>query len=146
MNFQDCDLRRDSVLGKIAKGARLTEQELLTFVGDTFRSAWPLELLLLLRQEPRHAWLIADLVRELRASVSTVNEGLAGLRRIGLVVVDQQGAYSLAATTPALEHLATELSELYGLKPRAVTHAILSAPNDRIRTFADAFRIRKDPS
>ena len=85
-------------------------------------------------------------MRELRASASTASEGLAELRRIGLVAVDPQGAYSFAAATPALEQLATELSELYSLKPRAVMHAILSAPSDRIRTFADAFRIRKDPS
>ena len=85
-------------------------------------------------------------MRELRASASTVSDGLGELRRSGLVAVDHQGAYSLATTTPALEQLTTDLCELYNLKPRTIMHEILSAPNDRIRTFADAFRLRKDPS
>jgi hypothetical protein len=127
-------------------GVSVTEQELLTFAADTFRSAWPLELLLLIHQEPRQAWQMDDLVRELRASPSVVAEALAELRRFGVIASDPQGAYQFAASSLASEQLVAELVELYSRKPRAIMRAILSAPNDRIRTFADAFRLRKDPS
>ncbi|HTV30323.1 MAG TPA: hypothetical protein VMF32_21415, partial [Xanthobacteraceae bacterium] len=81
-----------------------------------------------------------------RASPSAVAEGLAELRRFGVIASDPHGAFRFAASSAASEQLAVELAELYSRKPRAIMHAILSAPNDRIRTFADAFRLRKDPS
>jgi DNA-binding IclR family transcriptional regulator len=124
----------------------LTEQELLAFVGGTFRSIWPLELLLLLRQEPRRPWQQDELVRELRASASAVSQGLVELRRIGLVSVDPHEGHSFAAGSAISEQTVAQLIDLYSRKPRAIMQAILSAPNDRIQTFADAFRLRKDPS
>jgi len=124
----------------------LTEQELLEFVGGTFRSIWPLELLLLLRQEPDRPWQQEQLVRELRASASAVSQGLVELRRIGLVSVDLHGGHSFAAGSVISEQTVARLIDLYSRKPRAIMQAILSAPNDRIQTFADAFRLRKDPS
>lgn len=127
-------------------GTKVTEQELLDFIANNFRSAWSLELLLMIRQKPQQAWRMDDLVRELRAGRSAVTEGLAELRRIGVVASDSQGAYRFAANSTAAEQLAAELAELYSRKPRAIMQAILSAPNARIRTFANAFRLRKDPT
>ena len=62
----------------------MTEEELLAVVSNTFRTVWPFELLLLLRQEPRRAWLVEVLVRDLRASATAVNESLVVLRRLGV--------------------------------------------------------------
>jgi DNA-binding IclR family transcriptional regulator len=122
----------------------VTEEALLAIVSNSFRSVWPLELLLLLRHEPRRAWPVAALVQDLRATVSAVSEGLAALRKLGLVSVDPQGSYQCEAGSAELEELAHELSELYSRKPRAVMRAILATPNSQIQTFADAFRLRKD--
>jgi DNA-binding IclR family transcriptional regulator len=123
----------------------VTEEALLGFISSDFRSVWPLELLLLLRQEPVRAWPVDELVRELRASSAALTEALAALRRNGLASVDQQGAYRFEASSAETAELARELIDLYNRKPRAVMRAITSVPNERIRTFADAFRIRKDP-
>jgi DNA-binding IclR family transcriptional regulator len=122
----------------------VTEQALLAIVSNSFRSVWPLELLLLLRQEPQRAWRIGALVQDLRGSVSAVSEALAALRNLGLVSIDPQGSYHFEAASADLEELARELSDLYNRKPRAVMRAILAAPNSQIQTFADAFRLRKD--
>jgi hypothetical protein len=43
-----------------------------------------------------------------------------------------------------MDDMARALADLYKRKPRAVMRAIFSAPKDRIQTFADAFRMRKD--
>jgi len=120
----------------------VTEEELLAAVSNTFRTVWPFELLLLLRQKPRQAWPVEALVRELRASVTAVSESLVVLRRLGVVGVDPQGAYLFAPASADLDELARELSDLYTRKPRAIMRAILSAPNDKVQTFADAFRFR----
>jgi DNA-binding IclR family transcriptional regulator len=122
----------------------VTEEALLAIVSNSFRSVWPLELLLLLRHEPRRTWSVGALVQDLRASVSAVSEGLAALRKLGLVSIDPHGSYQFEAGSAELEELAHELSELYSRKPRAVMRAILAAPNNQIQTFADAFRLRKD--
>lgn len=123
----------------------MTEEALLKFVGDSFRSAWPLELLLLFLQDPQRTWHLAELVRESRASAAAVGEGLVELRQAGLAASDPLGGFRFHAASPDREMLARELTDLYSRKPRTIMRAILQAPNDRIQTFADAFRIRKDP-
>jgi hypothetical protein len=127
------------------QGKRVTEEEILATVSNTFRSVWTVELLLRLHQEAHRAWPTAGLVRELRASVSAVDDGLADLRKLGLLAVDQQGAYRLQAGSDDMDAFAQALCELYNRKPRAVMRAILAGPNDKIQTFANAFRLRKDP-
>ena len=50
--------------------------------------------------------------------------------------------YRYLPASVALSDAVDTLAELYGRKPMAVTNAILSSRNDKIRTFADAFRFR----
>jgi hypothetical protein len=37
-----------------------------------------------------------------------------------------------------------ELEAAYAARPLAVIKAILAAPNEKIQTFADAFRVKKE--
>ena len=122
----------------------MTEPEILQFVGSTFRSVWSFELLLVLTRTPHRAWQLEALVHELRASTSLVAGGLHSLKDAGLVSVDNQQMYRFQPASPELGELADALIDLYNRKPRAVMRAIFSAPADRIQTFADAFRLRKD--
>lgn len=122
----------------------MTEPEVLQFVERTFRSVWPFELLLVLTRSPQQAWQGEALVHELRASMSLVNGGLRTLAKAGLVSVDEHGMYQFQPASAELEELARALIELCKRKPHAVMRAVFSAPADRIQTFADAFRLRKD--
>lgn len=122
----------------------MTEPEVLQFIEQTFRSVWPFELLLLFTRSPQQAWQGEALVHELRASMSLVNGGLRTLQKAGLVSVDEQGMYRFQPASAELEELAGALINLYARKPHAVMRAVFSAPADRIQTFADAFRLRKD--
>jgi DNA-binding IclR family transcriptional regulator len=122
----------------------VTEAELLDFAKAAFRSVWPMELLLLLSQEPRQVWHVEELARELRASREVITQGLKALTAVGFVAFADQG-YCFQTKSAELSAVAIELLELYNLKPRAVARAIFSTPADRIQTFADAFRLRKDP-
>lgn len=122
----------------------MTEPEVLQFVERTFRSVWPFELLLLLTRSPQQTWQGEALVHELRASMSLVDGGLRTLEKVGLVSVDEQRMYRFQPASAELEELAHALIDLYHRKPHAVMRAVFSAPADRIQTFADAFRLRKD--
>lgn len=120
----------------------MTEETVLSFVKSAIRSAWSLELLLLMQRRPQ-AWGTEDLVRQLRASTGVVREGLASLITAGLVASRETGIYTYAPISLALSELVSALGDLYSRKPVAVRNAIFSAPTDKIRSFADAFLFKK---
>ena len=114
--------------------------DLIRFIGSSFRSIWALELLLLLKREPR-LWPHAELVSALRASDLVVSKALDGLVAAGLASVDKEGAIYM----PVGEEVAAsvdELEKLYAVRPDAVRRAIISASATGATAFADAFRLR----
>ena len=118
--------------------------ELLQFIRTSVSSVWTLELLLLMRRSPDRAWTTDALNGELRSSSLIVANGLAALTAAGLVIEDANATYCYRPARPELGVLADQLAAAYAEFPFAVTQAILAAPNDKIRIFADAFRIKKD--
>jgi hypothetical protein len=44
-----------------------------------------------------------------------------------------------------LDRTASDLARLYPERRFTIIEIIFSKPNDKIRSFADAFRIRRDP-
>jgi DNA-binding IclR family transcriptional regulator len=119
------------------------EGELLEFVRFAVRSVWNVELLLHLRKSAERSWAPEKLVRELRASASVVTDGLRTLQDGGLVAPDEAGRWRYAPASAAFDGLAGQLERLYRERPTAVTQALF-ARSDKLRTFADAFRLRKD--
>ena len=119
-----------------------SDEELLSFIASSFRSVWALELLLVLKREPR-AWSRAELVTALRGSELVVSQALDGLVAAGLISVDDAGA----CYTPANDELAQcmdRVEQLYRTKPNAVRRAIIAASSSSATAFADAFKLRKD--
>jgi hypothetical protein len=120
----------------------VTEDEVLDFARTALVSIWALELLLVLHRSPDEAWQDADLIVPLRANARVVAESLAALCGKGLATADEAGRYHYCPASATLGQAVDALAELYARKPMAVTNAILSGRNDKIRTFADAFRFR----
>ena len=121
----------------------ISEEMLLSFVRSSIRSAWTLELLFLLRRDPERSWTIDDLVRELRGSVALVTESLHALSNLGLVRRSETEAYLYGASSSQLDELISALMELYSHKPITILRTIFTSPSDRIRSFSDAFLLRK---
>ena len=109
---------------------------------SSIKSAWSLELLLLLRRDPQQEWSAEDLVRELRGSLPLVDESLGTLSAAGLVVVDGAGA-RYEPRSPELAELTDALVDLHRGKPITVLRTIFTSPSDKIRSFSDAFLFRK---
>ena len=120
----------------------MNEDDVLEFARTALASVWALELLLLLHRSPEGAWQEEELVAPLRANARVVAECLAALSGKGLVATDDIGRYRYRPASATLIEAVDALAELYARKPLAVTNAILSGRNDKIRTFADAFRFR----
>ena len=126
----------------VGPGNILDEEIVLSFVRSAIKSAWSLELLLLLYRKPHQSWSGEALVRELRGSEHLVSESVAILGAAGLVELDEAGArYRPQSSEQAA--LVTALVELYGQKPLTVLKAIFTSPSDKIRSFSDAFLFQK---
>jgi hypothetical protein len=116
------------------------EHDLLTFITSSFRSVWALELLLMLKSEPR-VWPRDELVTTMRASELVVSKALDSLVAAGLASLEGEGARYMPVSDEVAE--CVERSEkLYAARPNAVRRAIVSASAGDLTAFADAFRLR----
>lgn len=115
---------------------------LLRFIGSSFRSIWALELLLILKRE-RRAWPHAELVETMRSSDLVVSKALDGLVSAGLAVNESEGAMYMPVNDD-VANCVDQLEQLYASRPDAVRRAIVAASASGVTAFADAFRLRKD--
>lgn len=121
----------------------VTEAELLSFLRNSIQSTWALELLLLLKQHPAKTFAPSELVRELRASSALVSLSASQLQKAGLIACDESGGCRFAPVSALVAEACDALAKLYSEKPFMVIKAIVDTPNERLRSFADAFRIKK---
>lgn len=118
--------------------------EIEAFIRSSFRSVWSLELLLLLRQEPRRGWTQPELVAALRASDLVVSRGIDALLAAGLVLTQGDGASCFHPVSADLEQLVDDAAALYARSPDAVRRIITAPAAGGLAAFADAFRFRRD--
>lgn len=93
-------------------------------------------------RQPTRVWSAEEINRELRSSVSLVQQILGKFERLGLVGAGS--GYRYAPQTPELERVVGQLAEVYGRRPLEVVRQIVNAPNEKIQTLADAFKVKKD--
>jgi len=115
-----------------------------TFLRDTFRSVWSLELMLHLERAPKRGFQAAELVEALRASQAIVDQSLGALLAAGLIVVEEDGAARYAPANARLAELAADARAMYASRPDAVRRIIVSGAASGATAFADAFRFRRD--
>jgi hypothetical protein len=119
------------------------EEDVLAFVGATIKSIWALELLLLMCRERNRGWQIEELVRELRASTVVVREALSGLAGAGLIATEEGERSCYRPASEQLDSFVRSAQALYAAKPLTLINAIASAPNEELRIFAEAFRLKE---
>jgi hypothetical protein len=118
-------------------------EDVQDFIRANLRSVWELELLLLMSRQRTRAWSAEALNRELRSSVSLVRQILGKFERLGLVAAGEDG-HRYAPQTPELERVIGRLEEVYAARPLEIVRQIVAAPNEKIQTLADAFKVKKD--
>jgi hypothetical protein len=120
-----------------------SKEEVARFIRSSFRSVWSLELLFLLKREPR-GWRRAEIVAALRASELVVAQGLDALTAAGLTAVDEEGGAAYRPVTPEVASLVEASEALYASSPDAVRRMIVSSAAGGLAAFADAFKFWKD--
>jgi hypothetical protein len=120
--------------------------EVQRFLAEHISSVAQLEVLLLLRRQREREWTPSEVAKELYTTPEMVADQLGDLQRRGLLSVadGSDPHYRFWPTTPELDGQITRLDAIYRERRVAVITFIYSQPLDKVRTFADAFRLRKD--
>lgn len=125
--------------------------ELSDDVSDFLRahvtSVMQLEVLLHLRARPNELFDPTHLSRELGGSVDSAIGCLLDLERSGLVArSDDPGdlSFRYGPRDARLDAAVGAVSDAYAKRKVAVVTAIFAEPADDLRSFSDAFRIRKE--
>jgi hypothetical protein len=116
------------------------------FIAAHVESVLQLELLLLLHAQAPRQWTAQELAQELRIDAAWAPGQLAGLAEAGVLAAtaDVPPAYRYDPRTPQLDDAVRGLAREYETRRVTIIGLIFSKPIDKIRSFADAFRIRKD--
>ena len=118
-----------------------TDDDAAAFARTAIGSVSALELLILLRHDRQHLYRVAELVRELRSSELAVSQALDHLIQFGLVAGAPDSGYHYQHVSAQLDAFCERVEAVYARKPVSLIRALLDAPDDKLRQFADAFRI-----
>lgn len=114
------------------------------FVHEHVDTLQKLEVLLLLAGTTDRAWEAEAISAELRSSGLAVRTSVEGLLTSQLIEADGAG-YRYRPRTPDLDAQVRRLADCYRERRTSVIALIFSRPvPSAVRTFADAFRIKKD--
>ncbi|PTL84455.1 hypothetical protein [Vitiosangium sp. GDMCC 1.1324] len=114
-------------------------------IAEHIDSVEQLEILLLLARHPERTWNAETVARELRISALSAGDRLEDLARDALLASTEGSAeeYRYAPRSPMQDESVRGLATAYVERRVTVINLIFSKPVDKIRTFADAFRLRK---
>jgi DNA-binding HxlR family transcriptional regulator len=114
------------------------------FILENVNSVAKLEVLLLLRAQRDTFWTAEAVSRALCTTPEMMAMQLAELQSRGLLISQEasQRQYRYEPKTSELEQTVAELDLMYKERRVSVINQIYSAPVDKVRTFADAFRLR----
>ena len=122
--------------------------EVKAFIAAHIESVLQLEVLLLLHAQAPRQFTAAELAQELRIDAAWVSVQLASLADAGVLTAaaPAPGAapYRYEPRAADLDRAVAGLAREYAARRVTVIGLIFSKPVDKIRSFADAFRLRKD--
>lgn len=115
-------------------------------IADHIDSVEQLEILLLLQQHPERSWTAESVARELRISPLSAGDRLKDMARSAILsrLQGSEAEYRYAPESPQMAEAVAGLATAYSERRVTVINLIFSKPVDKIRTFADAFRLRRD--
>jgi DNA-binding IclR family transcriptional regulator len=119
-------------------------EDVQRLIRDSIKSVWTLDVLLLMRRGGDKSWPLDELTRELRGNRTLVHDVLSALAKAGLVEADEAGNYRYRPADAEADALVERLEKIYVERPLALIKEIVSAPNEKIQSFADAFKLKKD--
>jgi hypothetical protein len=123
-------------------------EDVRAFVTDHIDSVLQLELLLLLQKKRDRDFDAGEVVAELRIDPAWAADQLEEFCSRGILTCADgtPRRYRYAPKSPALDAAIARLDHTYADRRVSVISLIFSKPADKLRSFSDAFRVRKDKS
>jgi predicted ArsR family transcriptional regulator len=126
-------------------GDEAISKDVREFLARYIHSVAQLEVLLTLHSHADQDWDASRLARELAIDGDAATMYLEDLSSRGLLTYDRTGTPTFRyGPTSDLRTTIERLSETYTKRRVAVITLIFSKPVDDVRSFSDAFRLRKD--
>jgi hypothetical protein len=120
--------------------------EVKQFIDQNIESLAQLEALLLFRRDPQRGWSASEIVRALYVPQELAGTLLTDFCRRGFVKASSptDELYSYSVADARVDKLISEVAAAYQDRRVAVISLIYSKPLNKVQTFADAFRLRKE--
>lgn len=121
-------------------------REVDQFIRDHINSVEQLEVLLLLAETPTQKWNASEVAQKLYRQPESVAMHLSSLQKAGLLnsCEGETGRYCYNTKLGAADLTIKSLERAYRERKDTVIRLIFSRPPDPVRSFADAFRLRKN--
>lgn len=113
-------------------------------IARLIKSASHIDALMCLRQDPDREWTAQELARELRTNASMVETQMRELGPLVATIGGMPARFRYNKESKESDDNVLALIDHYRTHSRSVLDAIYSNPIDTIRSFADAFKIKKD--
>lgn len=115
------------------------------FLRERLSTLEQIEIVLLLRSDPSRSWTAPDVSATLGTPPESAAMRLFLLASSGLLAFEPAGVprYRYTPTDSATEALVQELADLYGTNRPEVSALVGGPPPDPLRSFADAFKLKK---
>jgi hypothetical protein len=120
------------------------QDQIKSFIANSFRSVWALDLLSFLAENPGIYYSSDELIAALRASDAVVSQSVENLSVAGLAIVDGEGRVAYNKGPGDQAALVNAAIEFYGRSPDKARRLIIAQSNPGVTAFADAFKLRKD--
>ena len=117
-----------------------------TFIDQNVESVAQLEALLLMRRDPQRSWDAAEIAKALYIPPTQAGMLLGEFSSRGFVkpIAASNQRYSFGPSNAQIEEVITEIAQAHHDRPVALISLIYSKPLNKVQTFADAFRLRKE--
>ena len=116
------------------------------FIDQNIESLAQLEALILLWRDPQRGWDAKEIGKALYIPPDSAAALLADFRRRGFIKVEPQEniRYSYQVVEQRVDQIISDVATAYQDRRVAVISLIYSKPLNKVQTFADAFRLRKE--
>jgi DNA-binding transcriptional ArsR family regulator len=115
-----------------------------SFIGNSFRSVWAIEVLQFLADHNESSFSAEELITALRVSDAVVSQSVENLSAAGLAIVDGDGRIALHRGNEDQARLVDAAIDLYQKSPDKVRRLIVAQASPGVTAFADAFKLRRD--
>jgi hypothetical protein len=120
------------------------QAHLESFIGNSFRSVWALDVLQYLVNNAGSSFTSEQLIAALRVSDAVVSQSVENLSAAGLAMVDGEGRIAAHRGSPEQAALVRAAIDFYQKSPDKVRRLIVAQASPGATAFADAFKLRKD--